>query len=151
MTSSRTSWWSRSSTSRTAGAPGEPGAKLLVTNLVNRIQPLIRYELSNEVAIAPGPDPSGRPYGRIARVDGRSDDVLRFPALAGGEVAVHPYRLRRRSRRSRRCGSTRSCTVDPTSTSTLCFARVRARMPWIGFGAHCSERSKRWVLPPGST
>jgi phenylacetate-coenzyme A ligase PaaK-like adenylate-forming protein len=41
-----------------------------------------------------GPDPSGRPYLRVARVDGRSSDFLRFPAREGGEVAVHPYRLR---------------------------------------------------------
>jgi phenylacetate-coenzyme A ligase PaaK-like adenylate-forming protein len=39
-------------------------------------------------------DRGGRPYDRIARIDGRSDDVLRLPALGGGDVAVHPYRLR---------------------------------------------------------
>jgi phenylacetate-coenzyme A ligase PaaK-like adenylate-forming protein len=40
------------------------------------------------------PDPTGLPFARIASVDGRSDDILRFPAARGGEVAVHPYRLR---------------------------------------------------------
>lgn len=74
--------------------PGEPGSKVLLTNLVNRAQPLIRYELSDSVVLARGPDPSGRPYARVARVDGRSDDILRFPGSKGGEVAVHPYRLR---------------------------------------------------------
>ena len=74
--------------------PGVPGSKVLLTNLVNRAQPLIRYELSDSVVIEPGPDPSGRPYLRIARVDGRSDDILRLPAVTGGEVAVHPFRLR---------------------------------------------------------
>jgi putative adenylate-forming enzyme len=74
--------------------PGTPGYKVLVTNLVNRTQPLIRYELSDSVTVAADEDASGLPYGRIASVDGRSDDVLRFPASAGGEVAVHPYRLR---------------------------------------------------------
>ena len=74
--------------------PGEPGSKVLLTNLVNRAQPLIRYELSDAVVLEDGPDPSGRPYLRVARVDGRSSDVLRFPAPGGGEVAVHPYRLR---------------------------------------------------------
>jgi phenylacetate-coenzyme A ligase PaaK-like adenylate-forming protein len=66
----------------------------LLTNLVNRAQPLIRYELSDAVVLEDGPDPSGRPYLRLARVDGRSNDFLRFPAHDGGEVAVHPYRLR---------------------------------------------------------
>jgi len=76
-------------------APGTPGSKLLVTNLVQGTQPLIRYELSDAVTLEAGPDPSGRPYDRIARIDGRSDDVLRLPAGEGpGTVAVHPYRLR---------------------------------------------------------
>jgi phenylacetate-CoA ligase len=74
--------------------PGEPGNNVLLTNLVNRAQPLIRYELSDSVVLASGPDPTGRPYSRVERVDGRSDDILRFPARDGGEVAVHPHRLR---------------------------------------------------------
>jgi phenylacetate-CoA ligase len=73
--------------------PGEPGYKVLVTNLVNRAQPLIRYELANSVTLAEGPDPAGRPFTRIATVDGRSDDVIRLPARAGGEIAVLPYQL----------------------------------------------------------
>ena len=73
---------------------GTLGSKVLLTNLVNRTQPLIRYELSDAVVVDDGPDPSGRPYDRIMRIDGRSDDVLVLPAARGGEVAVHPYRLR---------------------------------------------------------
>lgn len=75
--------------------PGERGTKVLLTNLVNRTQPLIRYELSDAVMLADGPDPSGRPWLRIAGVDGRSDDILRLPGLDGREVRVHPFRLRR--------------------------------------------------------
>jgi len=74
--------------------PGIPGFKVLVTNLVNRVQPLIRYELSDSVVLADGVDPSGLPYGRIASVDGRSDDVLRLFARAGGDLPVYPHRLR---------------------------------------------------------
>jgi phenylacetate-CoA ligase len=74
--------------------PGVPGTKVLLTSLVNRAQPLIRYELSDAVVLAEGPDPSGRPFARISRVDGRSDDILAFPGVAGGTVAVHPHRLR---------------------------------------------------------
>jgi phenylacetate-coenzyme A ligase PaaK-like adenylate-forming protein len=73
--------------------PGEAGAKLLLTNLVNRAQPLIRYELSDAVVLEPGADPSGRPYTRIASIDGRSDDILRMPGRDGREVTVHPYRM----------------------------------------------------------
>ena len=73
--------------------PGEPGAKVLLTNLVNKVQPLIRYELSDSAVVAHGDDPSGRPYMRLLRVDGRSDDVLELPARTGGTARVHPYRL----------------------------------------------------------
>lgn len=65
---------------------GEPGTKVLLTNLVNRVQPLIRYELSD--AAAPAGD------GRLASIDGRSDDILELPARGGGTARVHPFRLR---------------------------------------------------------
>ena len=74
--------------------PGMLGSKVLLTNLVNHIQPLIRYELSDAIELEAGDDPSGRPFDRISRIDGRSDDVLVLPARRGGDVAVHPYRLR---------------------------------------------------------
>jgi phenylacetate-coenzyme A ligase PaaK-like adenylate-forming protein len=68
--------------------PGIPGAKVLLTNLVNRVQPLIRYELSDSVVLADGPEL------RLARVDGRSDDTLELAAADGGVVRVSPFRLR---------------------------------------------------------
>jgi phenylacetate-coenzyme A ligase PaaK-like adenylate-forming protein len=74
--------------------PGVPGHKVLVTSLVNRALPLIRYEIADAVTLASGPDPTGRPYQRILRVDGRSDDILRFPAVGGAEALVLPHRLR---------------------------------------------------------
>jgi phenylacetate-coenzyme A ligase PaaK-like adenylate-forming protein len=74
--------------------PGVPGHKVLVTSLINRALPLIRYEIADAVTLASGPDPTGRPYQRILRVDGRSDDILRFPAVGGGEALVLPHRLR---------------------------------------------------------
>jgi phenylacetate-CoA ligase len=74
--------------------PGVPGHKVLLTNLVNRAQPLIRYELSDSVTLAEGPNPLGLPYARIAQIDGRSDDIVTMAAPDGGQVAVHPLRLR---------------------------------------------------------
>ncbi len=65
---------------------GTPGHKVLLTNLVNRAQPLIRYELTDSVTLA-APDV-------IASIDGRSDDTLVLPGKQGGEVSVHPLRLR---------------------------------------------------------
>jgi phenylacetate-coenzyme A ligase PaaK-like adenylate-forming protein len=77
------------------GAPvpaGTPGARVLLTNLVNRVQPLIRYELSDSIILAA--ESSAAPYSVIERVDGRSDDILRVAGVDGGEVALHPYLLR---------------------------------------------------------
>jgi phenylacetate-coenzyme A ligase PaaK-like adenylate-forming protein len=74
--------------------PGVPGYRVLLTSLVNRALPLIRYELADTVTLAAGPDPSGLPYRRIERVDGRNDDLLRLPRPGGGEAVVLPYRLR---------------------------------------------------------
>lgn len=80
-----------------AGVPvpaGVPGHKVLVTNLVNRVQPLIRYELSDSVTLAAGPDPTGWPLRRLAAIEGRSDDIIDLPTVDGGTVAVHPLHLR---------------------------------------------------------
>jgi phenylacetate-CoA ligase len=74
--------------------PGTPGRKVLLTNLVNHTQPLIRYELTDSVTLAPGPNPLGLPYARIAAVDGRSDDIITLETPGGGQVPVHPFRLR---------------------------------------------------------
>jgi phenylacetate-coenzyme A ligase PaaK-like adenylate-forming protein len=74
--------------------PGTPSHKVLLTNLLCRTQPLIRYELADSVTFAEGPNPAGRPFARIGRIDGRSADILRLPASGGGEVAIHPFHLR---------------------------------------------------------
>jgi phenylacetate-CoA ligase len=73
---------------------GQLGHKLLVTNLVTRTQPLIRYEISDMVAVAPEPCPCGRPFRLLRGIEGRNDDILHLPAATGGTVAVHPLALR---------------------------------------------------------
>jgi phenylacetate-coenzyme A ligase PaaK-like adenylate-forming protein len=77
---------------------GAPGAKVLVTNLVNYAQPLIRYQLSDVVTPADaadldGPNPSGRPWRRIASIEGRCMDTLHLPGPHGRRVAMHPTAL----------------------------------------------------------
>jgi phenylacetate-coenzyme A ligase PaaK-like adenylate-forming protein len=74
-------------------APGEPGEKVLLTNLANFTLPLIRYELTDRVTVGAGPNPTGRPYAWLRAIEGRTNDTLRIPALAGGRVDVLPYRL----------------------------------------------------------
>lgn len=66
--------------------PGTPSAKALVTNLANRLQPLIRYELTDRFVRLPDSPDHG--HMRVT-VDGRSDDTFRY-----GEVTVHPLVIR---------------------------------------------------------
>jgi putative adenylate-forming enzyme len=73
---------------------GVPGHRVLVTSLVNRTQPLIRYEISDLVTLSADPCPCGRPFPLIAAVDGRSDDMLRLPGTDGAVVVVHPLAIR---------------------------------------------------------
>lgn len=75
-------------------APGTPGTRVLVTNLHSWTQPLIRYELDDAITWREHERDSPLPFSRILSVAGRSDDILRLPARAGGIVAVHPYALR---------------------------------------------------------
>ena len=72
---------------------GEPGARLLVTNLSNMVQPLIRLEVTDLVTLDPDPCPCGRVLVRASAIHGRSDDVLSLPAGDSGRVAVHPLQF----------------------------------------------------------
>lgn len=71
--------------------PGVYGERVLVTVLFSRTMPLIRYEMSDSVRLASSPHcPCGRPFALIAGIQGRAEDVLRFPAKSGGQVSVQP-------------------------------------------------------------
>jgi putative adenylate-forming enzyme len=70
--------------------PGTPGDKVLLTVLFSRTQPLIRYEMSDQVQVATSLCPCGRPYACLEAIQGRVEDILHFPAVTGGWVAVHP-------------------------------------------------------------
>jgi phenylacetate-coenzyme A ligase PaaK-like adenylate-forming protein len=67
---------------------GEPGARLLVTNLFNRVQPLIRFAITDVVAVDPEPCPCGRSLTRLRSLEGRAEDVL---CVDG--VTVHPLQF----------------------------------------------------------
>jgi phenylacetate-CoA ligase len=63
---------------------GQYGAKTLVTVLFSRTQPLIRYELSDRVAAAPGL-PGDLPFALLAGIEGREEEIITL-----GGVRVHP-------------------------------------------------------------
>lgn len=72
--------------------PGVTSASILVTNLANRVQPIIRYQMGDRVTVLPGRCACGSPRPAI-RVEGRTDDVLRFRTPAGASGSVLPLAL----------------------------------------------------------
>ena len=60
-----------------------PGRKLLVTTLTNAVQPLIRYELTDLLAITAQPCSCGVPYARITSISGRREELLLLPGTDG--------------------------------------------------------------------
>ena len=72
---------------------GQPGARLLVTNLHNLVQPLLRLEVTDLVTLDPDPCPCGRTLVRASTIHGRSDDILSLAARDGGRVSVHPLQF----------------------------------------------------------
>ena len=61
---------------------GERSHTVLLTNLANRIQPIIRYDLGDSVVVKPEPCACGSPLPAI-HVEGRKDDVLALRASDG--------------------------------------------------------------------
>lgn len=72
--------------------PDTPSASVLLTNLANRVQPLVRYELGDSVTRVSKPCGCGRDFP-VIRVDGRRDEILRLHDAAGHEVPVLPMAL----------------------------------------------------------
>jgi phenylacetate-CoA ligase len=65
-------------------APGEASHTTLLTNLANRVQPLIRYDLGDSVTMLPAPCPCGSPLP-VIRPEGRRDETL-WIELADGVI-----------------------------------------------------------------
>jgi phenylacetate-coenzyme A ligase PaaK-like adenylate-forming protein len=63
--------------------PGEPCARLLVTDLFKRSCPIIRYELNDIVTMSPEPCPCGSSFRVIESIRGRADDMFWFPSADG--------------------------------------------------------------------
>lgn len=75
--------------------PGEYGAKILVTTLFSRTQPLIRYELNDSVRISNEPHNCGLSFAVLDSIQGRVEDSLTLPAASGGEVLIRPLVINR--------------------------------------------------------
>jgi phenylacetate-coenzyme A ligase PaaK-like adenylate-forming protein len=72
------------------GAPSRPGETshtVLVTNLANRVQPILRYDLGDRVTLAAGPCACGSPLPAI-RVAGRSAEPVALRSADGATVRL---------------------------------------------------------------
>jgi phenylacetate-coenzyme A ligase PaaK-like adenylate-forming protein len=70
-------------------APGERSSKVYLTNLFNRALPLIRYEITDEVAILSEPCPCGSGHRCVADIQGRLDDAFVYEGRR-----IHPHVFR---------------------------------------------------------
>jgi phenylacetate-coenzyme A ligase PaaK-like adenylate-forming protein len=97
------------------GRPAQPGCcgRLVLTNLYNYTQPLIRYQMSDEIRVADGgqrtedgsqktagisspPPASGRcpcgsPFQLVERIAGRTEEILWFERPDGTSEYLHPF------------------------------------------------------------
>ena len=71
---------------------GTPSQTVLLTNLANHVQPLIRYDLGDSITVRADPCPCGSPLPAI-HVEGRSGDILHLRAPSGNTIAVLPLAI----------------------------------------------------------
>lgn len=72
--------------------PGEAGATVLLTNLANQVQPIIRYDLGDRVVLHANRCACGSPLP-VIEVEGRCEDTLCLGSGRTGSVRVLPLAL----------------------------------------------------------
>jgi phenylacetate-coenzyme A ligase PaaK-like adenylate-forming protein len=103
--------------------PGQPSHTVLISNLANRVQPIVRYDLGDSVLLRPDPCPCGSPLPATGCRAARPM-CSPSPPIAASKSA------------SRRCCSAPSWTAYPTSSSSR---SSRPRPPRCAFA--CSRRT----------
>ena len=71
---------------------GQPSSSVLLTNLANHVQPLVRYDLGDQVSLHPKRCPCGSPLP-VLQVQGRHDEPLRMAGRGGKFVTLLPMAL----------------------------------------------------------
>jgi putative adenylate-forming enzyme len=139
--------------------PGTTGARLLVTVLFSRTIPLIRYEMTDRVRLTPQPCPCGLPFRLLEGIEGRTDDVLHLPAIAGGTVQVQPvvfhqildlldtagWQVHQRPDRLEVLLASPAAAVDPTRTGRA----IRAVLTQAGVAPTRVDVNVVPAIPPG--
>ena len=111
------------------GRPVGPGAlshRVLVTNLYNHTQPLIRYEVTDQVTLINGTCPCGSSFRRIEDPQGRLDDTFEYadglsvhPHLFRSALGQHPAVIEYQVRQTRRGATIRIVTTAPVDVRAL--------------------------------
>ncbi|HEU5440206.1 MAG TPA: nitroreductase family deazaflavin-dependent oxidoreductase [Ktedonobacterales bacterium] len=71
---------------------GQPSHTVVVTNLANYVQPIIRYDLGDSVTLDPEPCFCGSPLP-VIHIEGRSGELLTFVSSEGKAVQLLPLAL----------------------------------------------------------
>ncbi len=72
--------------------PGQPSHSVLLTNLANYVQPIIRYDLGDSITLRPDPCACGSRLPAL-RVEGRRDEILTFAREDDSLVRLLPMAL----------------------------------------------------------
>lgn len=75
-----------------ATPPGQPSHTVLLSNLANRVQPILRYDLGDSVLQRPDACECGDPLPAI-QVHGRTADVLTFSSDSGDPRMIAPLAI----------------------------------------------------------
>jgi len=110
---------------------GVQSRTVLLSNLANRVQPILRYDLGDSVLVRPDPCPCGNPMPAI-RVQGRVADALIFPTPSGDQVVIAPLVL---GTLVDRVSGIEQCQIVQTAPAVL---RVRLRP------AATADRDRVW-------
>ena len=70
---------------------GTQGNSVLVTNLFNKAQPFIRYQVSDMVTLSETPCPCGSPLTTIESIQGRTEEMIWLTTPEGDRELLHPY------------------------------------------------------------
>lgn len=69
--------------------PGEPGS-LILTNLYNYSQPLIRYKMDDQLIIDKNKCSCDSPFPVVSKIAGRDSEIIAFEAPDGTKPSIHP-------------------------------------------------------------
>ncbi|MFM9916745.1 MAG: phenylacetate--CoA ligase family protein [Rhizobacter sp.] len=137
---------------------GETGFTTLLTNLANRVQPLIRYDLGDRVRFSGHPCKCGSALP-VIEVQGRVDDLLVLEDAHGHPVSLLPlvlttvleedagvfdFQLQQRGQRAlwlcvTADGATGQAALHRAQTALRRFLHAQG-LPGVTVGGHCGDR-----------